>query len=146
MNGLRETVELVGYLEDAGPLLRSSDILVFPSHHDGPGRSVIEAAIEGVPSVVALRHRVEDVVADGDSGLIVPPRDPEALAAAIVRLADDPGLRSRLGAAAQRGAATRSDPFVVAARVVAIYREVMVSRGTGSAHRPTPSSGSRSRP
>ena len=137
---------LVGHLEDPGPLIRSSDILVFPNHHDGPGRSVIEAAIEGVPSIVALRHRVEDVVVDGESGLIVPPRDPAALAAAIERLADDPALRSRLGAAAQAGAATRSDPTVVARQVVVIYNEVLVSRGTGSGHRPTPSSGSRSRP
>jgi glycosyltransferase involved in cell wall biosynthesis len=145
-NGLDGTVELAGYLEDAGPLLRSSDINVFPSHNDGLGRSVIEAGIEGVPSVVALRHLVEDVVADGESGLIVPPRDPAALAAAIERLADDPALRSRLGAAARRGAAARSDPVVVAARVAAIYREVLLSRETASAHRPTPSSRSRSSP
>lgn len=107
---------------------------------------MIEAGIEGVPSVVALRHLVEDVVADGESGLIVPPRDPAALAAAIERLADDPALRSRLGAAARRGAAARSDPVVVAARVAAIYREVLLSRETASAHRPTPSSRSRSSP
>jgi glycosyltransferase involved in cell wall biosynthesis len=129
-DGLAATVELVGHLEDPGPHIRTSDVLVFPSHHDGPGRSVIESAIEGVPSVVALRHRVEDVVVDGESGLIVPPRDPAALAAAIVRLADDPSLRSRLGAAARAGAARRSDPSVVAGRVVEIYREVMMSRGS----------------
>jgi glycosyltransferase involved in cell wall biosynthesis len=143
--GLAATVELVGHLEDPGSLIRASDILIFPSHHDGPGRSVIEAAIEGVPSVVALRHRVEDVVVDGESGLIVPPHDPPALAAAIARLADDPALRSRLGAAAQAGAARRSDPMVVAGRVVD-YREVMLSRGTGSGRRPRRSSGSRSHP
>ena len=95
-------------------------ILVFPSHHDGPGRSVIEAAIEGVPSVVALRH-------------------PVALAAAIMRLADDPALRACLGAAARTAAAERSDPKVVARRVVEIYREALLSRGTGSTRRPTPS-------
>ncbi len=145
-SGLAGTVRLVGHLDDPGPLIRSSDILVFPSHHDGPGRSVIEAAIEGVPSIVALRHRVEDVVVDGKSGLIVPPRDPAALAAAIERLADDPALRARLGAAARDGAAARSDPGVVARRVVEIYRDVMVSRGTASGRRPTRSSGSRSRP
>jgi glycosyltransferase involved in cell wall biosynthesis len=145
-SGLEGTMRLVGHLEDPGPLIRSSDVLVFPSHHDGPGRSVIEAAIEGVPSVVALRHRIEDVVVDGESGVIVPPRDPAALAAAIERLADDPALRSRLGAAARTGAATRSDPTVVARRVVEIYRDVLVSRGTGSGRRPTRSSGSRSRP
>ena len=133
---LEATVELVGQVEDPGPLIRSTDLLVFPSHHDGPGRSVIEAAIEGVPAVVALRHRVDDVVADGQTGLVVPPRDPAALAAAILCLADDPSLRSRLGAAARARAAERSDPAVVARRVVEIYRR----RGD---RRPRPTSRSR---
>ncbi len=144
--GLVGTVELLGHVGDPAALLRSSDILVFPSHHDGPGRSVIEAAIEGVPSVVALRHRVEDVVVDGETGLIVPRHDPIALAEAVTRLADDPALRSRLGVAARTRAATTSDPTIVARLVLEIYREVMVSRGTGSGRRPRPSSGSRWRP
>ena len=127
-SGLAATVELVGRIDDPSSLIRSSDILAFPSHHDGPGRSVIEAAIEGVPSVVALAHRVEDVVADGETGLIVPPHDPGALAAAIVRLTADPGLRLRLGEAARRRAAATSDPAAVAERVVGIYREVALSR------------------
>jgi glycosyltransferase involved in cell wall biosynthesis len=145
-SGLEDTVQLVGHLEDPGPLLRSSDILVFPSHHDGPGRSVIEAAIEGVPSVVALRHHVDDVVADGETGIVVSPHDPAALAAAIARLADDPALRSSLGAAARARAAARSDPAVVARRMVTVYREVALNRGTASAPRPTPSSGNPPRP
>jgi glycosyltransferase involved in cell wall biosynthesis len=145
-SGLDGTVELLGHVGDAASLLRSSDVLVFPSHHDGPGRSVIEAAIEGVPSVVALRHRFDDVVVDGETGLIVPPRDPGALAAAIARLADDPALRARLGAAARTHAAMASDPALGARRVVVIYREVMLSRETGSGRPPRRSSGSRSHP
>jgi glycosyltransferase involved in cell wall biosynthesis len=135
--GLAEAIDLVGHVEDPGPLIRSSEILVFPSHHDGPGRSVIEAAAEGVPSVVALRHRVEDVVVDGETCLIVPPHDPAALAAAIVRLADDPALRSCLGANARAAAVKTSDPDLVARQVLRIYREVMVSRGTRSGRPPT---------
>jgi glycosyltransferase involved in cell wall biosynthesis len=96
-------------------------------------------------SSASLLHLIAHLPRDA-SGLIVPPRDPAALAGAIVRLADDPALRSRLGAAARAGAARRSDPTVVADRVVEIYREVMVSRGTGSGRRPRRSSGSRSRP
>ncbi|MEA2519306.1 MAG: hypothetical protein QOF49_1386, partial [Chloroflexota bacterium] len=86
--GLGASIELVGHVAEPAELLRASDILVFPSHHDGPGRSVLEAAVEGVPAVVALEHRIEDVVVDGVTGLIVPPRDPAALAAAIARLVD----------------------------------------------------------
>jgi glycosyltransferase involved in cell wall biosynthesis len=123
--GLGGSVELVGRVVDPIDLVGSSDILVFPSHHDGPGRSVLEAATEGVPSIVALTHRVDDVVADEHTGLIVPPRDPVALAAAIARLAADPALRARLGAAARAKVAAQSDPQIVARRVVEIYREVV---------------------
>lgn len=133
--GLAATVELVGRVDDPTELIRSSDILVFPSHHDGPGRSVLEAAIEGVPSVVAMTHRAEDVVVDEVTGLVVPPHAPVELAAAIVRLADDAALRLRLGAAAQARVAAQSDPAVVAARVVALYREVAVSRAAAEADR-----------
>jgi glycosyltransferase involved in cell wall biosynthesis len=131
--GLGESIELVGYVEEPAALLRASDILVFPGHSDGPGRSVLEAAVEGVPAVVALEHRVEDVVVDGVTGLIVPPRDPGALAAAIARLADDPALRTALGDAARLAATRHSDPRFVADRIVAIYRDVLARRAAAAA-------------
>jgi glycosyltransferase involved in cell wall biosynthesis len=126
--GLGDTIELVGHVADPAALLRASDVLVFPSHHDGPGRSVLEAAVEGLPAVVALEHRVEDVVVDGVTGVIVAPRDSAALAGAIARLAGDPALRTALGDAARLAATRDSDPALVAARVVAIYRDVLTCR------------------
>jgi glycosyltransferase involved in cell wall biosynthesis len=131
--GLGDSVELVGHVEDPAALLRASDILVFPSHHDGPGRSVLEAAVEGVPAVVALEHRVEDVVVDGVTGLIVPPRDPAALAGAIARLADHASLRTALGMAARIALTPQSDPVFVADRIVSIYRDVLARRAAAAA-------------
>lgn len=123
--GLTETVRLLGRVDRVEEVLRGSDMVAFPSHLNGPGRAVFEAGLHGIPSVVALRERVEDVVQDGVTGLIVPPRDPRRLADAIVRLADDPELRRRLGAAARARYAAQFDPRSAGRRMVEIYRELV---------------------
>jgi glycosyltransferase involved in cell wall biosynthesis len=121
---LGATVRLLGRVDRVEDLLRTSDILAFPSHLNGPGRAVFEAGMHGIPAVVALRERVEDVVQDGETGLVVPPRDPARLADAIVRLVDDPGLRRRLGNAARSRYAVQFDPRVAGCRMIEVYREV----------------------
>lgn len=127
-HGLQERVHLMGHLDDANRLLDDTDILVFPSHLNGPGRSVFEAGVRGIPSVVALKDRVEDVVADGQTGLIVPERDGAALAAAIRRMADDSALRVRLGQAARAQYAKQFAPERSAHAVVNIYRDLLAVR------------------
>ena len=94
-------MRLLGRVDQVETVLRESDVLAFPSHLNGPGRAVFEAGMHGIPAIVALKDRVEDVVEDGVTGLIVPPRDPRRLADAVLRLADDPTLRRRLGDAAR---------------------------------------------
>lgn len=121
---LQDTVQLLGHVEDVDALLRGSDILVFPSHLNGPGRSVFEAGALGVPAVVAMRDRVEDVVEHDVTGVIVPEKDGRALADAITRLADDPPLRHRLGAQAREKYMKQFDAARSAASVLRIYREV----------------------
>jgi glycosyltransferase involved in cell wall biosynthesis len=116
-------------------VLRASDILAFPSHLNGPGRAVFEAGMHGIPAVVALRDRIEDVVQDGVTGLIVPPRDPGLLASAIVRLADDPELRGRLGSAARCRYAAQFDPGSAGRRMLEVYR-ALVPASASSAHPP----------
>lgn len=120
---LERTVKLLGRAE-AAAVLAETEILAFPSHLDGPGRSVFEAGARGIPAVVALRHRIEDIVSDGETGLIVPERDPPALAAAIRRLADDAELRQRLGRNARARYRTQFAPEGIAARMLAVYREL----------------------
>jgi glycosyltransferase involved in cell wall biosynthesis len=122
---LGATVRLLGRVDRVEDVLRASDILAFPSHLNAPGRAVFEAGLHGIPAVVALRDRVEDVVRDGETGLVVPPRDPARLADAIVRLADDADLRRRLGSAARSRYATQFDPRAAGRRMLEIYREVI---------------------
>jgi glycosyltransferase involved in cell wall biosynthesis len=122
---LGETVRLLGRVDRAEDVLRASDILAFPSHLNGPGRAVFEAGMHGIPAVVALRERVADVVEDGVTGLVVPPRDPSRLAEAIVRLANDPALRRRLGAAARSRYAAQFDPPSAGRRMLQVYRDLV---------------------
>lgn len=126
--GMAETVRLIGRVDRVEDVLAETDVLAFPSHLNGPGRAVFEAGMLGIPSVVALREPVGDVVEDGVTGLVVPPRDPRRLADAIVRLADDPEYRSRLGAAARARYAEQFDPRRAGRRVVEVYRELVVTR------------------
>ncbi|GDY23510.1 hypothetical protein LBMAG56_48570 [Verrucomicrobiota bacterium] len=81
-----------------------------------------------IPSIVAMKDTVEDVIEDGVTGLIVPERDPVALAAAIQRLADDPALRGRMGATAQERYLRQFDPRRAAAAVLGIYQRVLRDR------------------
>jgi glycosyltransferase involved in cell wall biosynthesis len=120
---LEPTVRLLGRV-DAETVLEATDVLVFPSHLDGPGRSVFEAGAKAIPSIVALRHRVEDVVADGETGLIVPEKSPAALSEAICLLADDPDLRRRLGRAARTRYRLQFAPRTVADQMLGVYRSV----------------------
>jgi glycosyltransferase involved in cell wall biosynthesis len=120
---LGDTVRLLGRVRPE-EVLAETDILVFPSHLDGPGRSVYEAGARGIPAVVSLLHPVEDVVVHEETGLIVPERDPPALAQAIARLADDSELRRRLGESARRRYRRQFDPAAVAGRMLALYREL----------------------
>ena len=79
----------------------------------------------GIPSIVAMKDRVEDVVEDGVTGIIVPERNPIKLAAAIQRLADDPGLLLQMGAAARERYVRQFDPHCAAEAVFGIYKRIL---------------------
>lgn len=129
MRGLEDTVTFAGPTRSEGEVFRRTDVLVFPSRMNGPGRSVFEAGVHGIPSVLALRDQIEDVVEHGRTGLIVPERDPQALADAVQRLADDPHFRWRLGAAAREKYRRQFDPARVARDMLRVYGSVL-ARGS----------------
>ena len=95
-------VELVGARDDVPELLASFDVFAFPSLFEGLCLAVIEAQAAGVPVVATPVGGIRETVVDGETGLLVPPRDPAALAVAIRRLLDDPDLARRLAEEARR--------------------------------------------
>ena len=132
--GLQDQVRLLGRV-DPGAILRETDVLVFPSHLNGAGRSVFEAGVLGIPAILTLRDRVEDIVQDGVTGLIVPERDPQGLAAAIARLADDPELRCRLGAQARRRYRLQFDGESISREIITLYRSILSDPDAGVSRR-----------
>jgi glycosyltransferase involved in cell wall biosynthesis len=93
-------------------------VLVLPSRSEGFGRVLVEAGCRGRSAVASRVGGVPDLVADGETGLLVPPGDPAALAGALVRVLSDGSLAERLGAAAHRAALARvGSPEAFAARL-----------------------------
>jgi glycosyltransferase involved in cell wall biosynthesis len=94
-------VLLTGFQEEVAPCLAAADVVVVPSRHEGLGVAALEAMAAGKPVVASRVGGLAEVVVDGESGLLVPPEDPAALATALARLLDDPALRTRLAATGQ---------------------------------------------
>jgi glycosyltransferase involved in cell wall biosynthesis len=123
--GLGERVVFAGYRSaDYLDVLRAIDVftLLVPGS-DGTCRAVLEAAACGIPAVVTRRGALPEIVADGETGLVVD-EDPDALAAAWGRLVADADLRRELGAAAARRARALFSPERLADDVEALYRQV----------------------
>ncbi len=90
-------VHFLGHRSDVADILGASDLFVFPSLYEGMPGAVIEAMGCGLPIVASDIGGVAEAVAPGDGAVLVPPRDPAALAAAVANLLDDPERRARMG-------------------------------------------------
>lgn len=101
-----------------------SHIAVLASHHEGVPQSLMEAAASGRPLIAADVPGCRELVVEGETGLLVPPRNPEALADAIARLAADPEARRRMGAAARTKAEAEFAEPVIEAKTLALYRDL----------------------
>lgn len=131
--GIDGQVELLGHLErhEVAKAIKEAAVVVIPSRHEELGGTVLEALTAGRPVVVTDVGGLPEVVAYGDAGLIVPPCDPPALAAAVRRYLESPDLRERLGwAGASR--AERYDLQIVTRQLAEVYAGV-VRPGTVSA-------------
>lgn len=96
--GLGDRLRLPGTVEDPGALLRSATLFVLSSRYEGFPNVLLEAMAEGVAALATdCPSGPSEIVEDGRNGLLVPPEDPVALAAAVERLLDDPAHRARLG-------------------------------------------------
>jgi glycosyltransferase involved in cell wall biosynthesis len=107
--GLGGVVELAGERRDVQRLLLEADVFVLSSRSEGAPLSILEAMAAGVPVVASSVGGVPEIVEDATTGLLVPPGDAAALAAALERLLADAALRRRLGAAGRERVRERFD-------------------------------------
>lgn len=122
--GITDRVTFAGYVEDVPGLLREADAVVLPSYSEGLPRVLLEASAAGVPIVASDIPGIRDLVVDGENGLLVPPRDAPALAAALGRLFEDGERRVRLIRAARRRVEERHTADRLAAELAAAYDRV----------------------
>jgi glycosyltransferase involved in cell wall biosynthesis len=123
--GLSSRVDVPGWAgpDEARTLLRSSHILVLPSFDENLPMSVIEGMSAGLAVIATPVGAVEDIVRDGETGLLVPPGDAAALAAALRRVATDTPLRIRLGKTARDFHRSNLDMADYVGRLAAIWSE-----------------------
>jgi glycosyltransferase involved in cell wall biosynthesis/ribosomal protein S18 acetylase RimI-like enzyme len=139
-------VVVTGWRDDVRDLLAVMDVFVLASWREGMPRSAIEAAAMGRPLVLTDIRGCREVARHEREALLVPPRDPGALAEAIARVTADLGLRQRLAIAARDRARQRFSEERVVERVVERYRVLFGRRSPahaggapfGNGHLPTP--------
>lgn len=123
--GLEGVVRFLGYRKDVPELLAASDLFVLPSRYEAMSISLLEAMAAGKPCVVTDVGDNARLIEQGSEGLVVPPEDETALAAALQRLLSDPSLRRAMGAAARQKARCYEVATMVQ-RIQAVYAEVSV--------------------
>ncbi len=116
--GIQDSVVFLGVRDDVAELLPVFDLVVLPSRNEGMGRAAVEALAAGRPVVGSRISGLQDVVQDGETGLLVPPGDPAALAAAIIRCLTERPFRDRMAACARAGA----EPYGIASMLTQLDR------------------------
>jgi glycosyltransferase involved in cell wall biosynthesis len=122
------TVRFLGFLDDTRELIGASDVVAFPTLPtigEGFGLTALEAMAAEVPVVSSDAGALPEVVADGETGLVIPSGSVVALADALVRLANDPAERRRMGNAGANRARERFSLEAMVEGTLAVYREAL---------------------
>jgi glycosyltransferase involved in cell wall biosynthesis len=114
--GLGDRVCFAGEVAHVEPMLLASDALVLASEHEGMPNAILEGMAAGLPVVATCVGGVGEAVTQGETGVLVPPREPGVLADALVELTRDAGARAQMGTRAHQVASERfSEPAMLAA-------------------------------
>lgn len=126
--GISDSVHFLGARTDVHELLSAIDVFVLPSLWEGQPISILEAGAGGKPVIATNIDGIADILADGVNALLVPVKVPDILGAAMMRLAEDAGLRDHLSASLKT---TISDNFAaenMAKRIGDLYQEACNKR------------------
>lgn len=123
--GVRDRVVFAGRRDDVPAILETLDVFALPSWTEGLPLVVLEAMAHGRPVVATPVGGTPELVVDGETGLLVPPRDPGALADALRRLLGDSALRRRMGSAGARRVADHFGEEAMTRRVHELYLEAL---------------------
>lgn len=127
-------VEWRGYQTDVPAVWAETAVAVLPSYREGMPKSLLEAAACAVPAVATDVPGCRELVVDGETGVLVPPRDARALADALEHLLAEPELAAAMGRAARSRAEAHYADAIIAAATLALYERIVPS------HAPRPAS------
>ncbi len=126
--GVSDAVSFPGRVGDVAWWLRRANVVVHPARWEGFGLALLEAMLCARPVVATAVSSIPEIVADGETGLLVPPEDPAALAEAVSALLDDPARAAALGEAGRIRAHTEFSVARMAERTAAAYEEALNPR------------------
>jgi glycosyltransferase involved in cell wall biosynthesis len=118
-------VRFTGFIPQAQRLLPGFDFFAMSTRMEGFGTIVLDAALAGVPVAATAAGGLPEAVLDGQTGLLAPVGDAPALAAALLRLLEEPALAQRLAQAARRRAEQEFSVTNMARRYVDIYQSLL---------------------
>lgn len=123
--GLDETILFLGLRDDVPELLAISDLFVLSSLYEAQGRVIVEAMAAGLPVIATRVGGVPDVVIDGETGLLVPAADPQALASAIINVLADREKAKQMGQAGRRRVDPEFSVETMVERIDMLYRKLI---------------------
>lgn len=123
-----DNIESVGRQTDVRPWLAAADALVFPSYREGFPNVVIEAGAMGLPSIVTDINGSREIIIDNRNGVIIPPRDADALYRAMKRMIDNPAEVKEMASAARPLIAARYEQSYVRQCLKDYYRSLLTEK------------------
>ena len=132
---LEKHVFLTGFRADVVAILRAFDLFVMSSVTEGLGTSLLDAMAASKAIVATRAGGIPEVIADGETGFLVEPRDSRAMATAIIRLLKDDGLRQRMGEAGLARVRARFSAERMVAATLAVYAQLAGTRRAGDSTR-----------
>jgi glycosyltransferase involved in cell wall biosynthesis len=133
-SGENDRITFAGQVSNVQPFYAAADVFVLPSHSEGSPNVLLEAMAAEVPIVTTAVGGVPEIVTNEESALLVAPKNPQALAAAIDRMLQDEALAHRLTTVASALVAREHSPEAYTRSLISLYQEVIEQRA-GSSHR-----------
>ena len=125
--GLDKSIAFAGFQRDTRPYYALATVVAVPSHSEGSPNVVLEAMAAGLPIVANRVGGIPEILEDGVTGLMVQPRNPEAMAKTIFQLLSNADLRSRLGNAARASAESAHTPEAYRRALAGFYQQTLGS-------------------